>query len=163
MFCPKTLPLNCSGNENLRLCQTEECDRSPIIMRKELLAQNVHSVILWYGELCIINIWYCWMIIEPISSNIPSNSFYVWQSCQYIFLESSCVSCDDVLRFFCCFFCGSFYSCSWLQWIFTLGISCVSVLVYLGNKSVRSIQCYFGIASIFTAPLNTFPIRPSVG
>ena len=43
------------------------------------------------------------MIIGPIPSNIPipsnvPNSFYVWQSCQYIFLESSYASCDDVLR-----------------------------------------------------------------
>ena len=43
-----------------------------------------------------MNIWYCWMIIGPIPSNITSNSFYVWQSCQYIFLESSYVSYDFV-------------------------------------------------------------------
>ena len=77
---------------------------SPIIIHKELLTKNVHSVILWYGDLYVINIWYCWMIIGPIPSNIPipsnvPNSFYVWQSCQYIFLESSYASCDDVLRF----------------------------------------------------------------
>ena len=64
----------------------------PIIMYKELLTQTVQNAFLWYKKLSIINIWYCWIIIGPIRSNIPATSFYVWQSWQYIFLESRDVS-----------------------------------------------------------------------
>lgn len=61
-------------------------------MYKELLTQTVQNAFLWYKKLSIINIWYCWIIIGPIRSNIPATSFYVWQSWQYIFLESRDVS-----------------------------------------------------------------------
>lgn len=95
------------------------------------------------------------------SYNIPSNIFYVWHLCQFIFLESSCVSCD-ILRFFSCVFCRSFYSCCCLKKIINLGIGCMTVMVCLGNKHVRTMQCNFDITSVSSVPLRKFLICPSV-
>ena len=75
---------------------------SPIIRYKELL-----SVILWYGKLCIINIWYCWTGVGFVPSNIPLKSFYTWQPCHTFCLNLAMLavlSSYDVFRFSCCVF-----------------------------------------------------------
>ena len=67
--------------------------------------------VLWQ----ILYICLCWMMVGSIPSKIPSSSFYVWESSYYIFLECSYASCHDVLCFFYCIFCRSFYCSSCLQ------------------------------------------------
>ena len=159
--CPVHKPVIWITNETKTLICAKQNDAvgSSIIIYKELLTQDIHSIVLWYGKLGVMSIWYCWVIVGPITSYIPSISFNVWKPCQYISLKSRYVSCNYVLCVFCC----TFHPCSCFQQFSTLRISRMAMLVCLSYKSVRSIQCYFNITSISASSLWTFPIRVSVG
>ena len=162
MFRPKTSPVNCKGNKNLLLPQTEECDlvvHYHTQVTADLKRPQCNSAVwqIVYHKYLTAG----WLLGLFLLRSIRIVSMFGSRTSKFSWSPAKLA-----VTMFCVFSAVSFADRFIPALTFNKSLHSGSTrdqLVCLGNKPVRSILCYFDIASIFTTPLSTFPVRPSVG